>query len=754
MHRSVHSNESSALSESSTSESQRNDDFLYLLDDEEYPFPKYTVAESTVRPYPVMVVRCDGKEKTNLLVKAEPAPGYNFKLDNHIAYYKPKDQGYLHKPIGDIIIFELLHILDIGNAEGEQVQIDFSLYNIEGSNSVLLARRRSPPILVYNHSQYLPAPSIVKIVPSWATAGTTPQLDAYGPLFLRKNNILEAQVIEMDGAPVTSLVGNDIKRKRNCFHSFTFDAPEHGPGQVAVRARYKGREYGASRTFDYIQTPRPGKGGAAGGIYAQDPKKGGFHGSASGSAAHNAGLGGSASSDSASHDYSGAAGGIAYNAYSGNIKALRLNLKSASTPTELAAMVNSVDEYGMTPVFWASYAGQLECVQELLASGKCDLKIASRTHGETALHAACYGGHSAIVAALLETSRPAKHTTQNNEGVTALHIAAYTGNVPTLLALLDLPDGGEDLLGSVDKEGMTPLHYAVLKGNVEALVLLIERCLSLGEPIFVKDGSGMSPLHWAAGLSDTDCARELVKHANAKDVNLRDHSGETALHLAVRNANIEIARELLAQRADPNAQDNIRETPLFWAIRDQNNNIAQLLLENAADPAIRNAYGRQPFQSVVEDDIMGPGAISSAPTATGASGKPISSATSAGETPGNPAALTSAANATGRTAYANKMPISSGTTGNAKRVTPNEIQRAVNKIAPSLDDLAPTSKAGAELALQLKSLHLLLDQREIEYKETLDKNAAEIAALKNSVSSLVGEMQALRSAILANIQSK
>lgn len=736
-HRSVHSAESSLLSESSTSESQRNDDFLYLLDDEEYPFPMYTVAESTVRPYPVMVVRCEGKEKTNLLVKAEPAPGYNFKLDNHIAYYKPKDQGYLHKPIGDIIIFELLHILDIGNAEGEQVQIDFSLYNIEGSNSILLARRRSPPILVYNHSQYLPAPSIVKIVPSWATAGSTPQLDAYGPLFLRKNNILEAQVIEMDGTPVAALGGKDISRKRNCFHSFSFDAPEHGPGQVAVRARYKGREYGASRTFDYIQAPRPGKGGSGVGIYAQDPKKGGFSGTNSGSSAHGANLGGSTSSDSATHDYSG---GVAYHAYSGNVRNLRMDLKSATTPAELSAMVNAQDEYGMTPLFWAAYAGQTESVLELLASGKCDTKIASKKHQETALHAACYGGHVSIVTALIEQGR-AKCSAQNRDGLTPLHIAAYKGSVPTVLALLDLPDGGEDLLGSLDKDGMTPLHHAVLRGNVEVLTLLLERCISLGEPVFVRDGSGMSPLHWAAALSDVDCARELLKHANAKDVNLRDHSGETALHLGVRNANIEIARELLAQRADPNAQDNIRETPLFWAIRDQNNNIAQLLLENAADPAIRNKYGKQPFQSVMEDDITRG-----------------SSALAGGVTPGNPAAIAAAT----QTAVTPGNPVLAARalaaqqklgTGN-RRMTPAELQLAVNKIAPPMDDLAPTSKAGAELALQLKSLHLLLDQREIEYKTTLEQNNAEIASLKNSVSTLVGEMQALRSAILASAQPK
>lgn len=58
--------------------------------------------------------------------------------------------------MGDIILFDDMHILGVGNAEGERIQIDFSLYSLEGNNPVLLAQKRSPPIIVFNHSQYLP----------------------------------------------------------------------------------------------------------------------------------------------------------------------------------------------------------------------------------------------------------------------------------------------------------------------------------------------------------------------------------------------------------------------------------------------------------------------------------------------------------------------------------------------------------------------------------------------------------------------
>jgi hypothetical protein len=172
-----------------------------------------------------------------------------------MAFFKPKDQSFVeHRQVGDIIIFDDMHILGVGNAEGEPIQIDFSLYSLVGSNPVLLAQKRSPPITVFNHSQYLPAPSITKLLPNWTFVGQRPKVEVFGPLFLRKNNILECQIIEEDGREIALLKGNAILRKRNCFHSFSFTAPDHPPGRVWVRARYKDREFGEGRPFEYWST--------------------------------------------------------------------------------------------------------------------------------------------------------------------------------------------------------------------------------------------------------------------------------------------------------------------------------------------------------------------------------------------------------------------------------------------------------------------------------------------------------------------
>ncbi len=95
------------------------------------------------------------------------------------------------------------------------------------------------------------APNISKLLPNWAIAGTRPKVDAFGPLFLRKNNILECQVVDEQNKEIALLKGTSIVRKRNCFHSFSFVAPEHPAGRVWIRARYKDRDFGEAKPFEY-----------------------------------------------------------------------------------------------------------------------------------------------------------------------------------------------------------------------------------------------------------------------------------------------------------------------------------------------------------------------------------------------------------------------------------------------------------------------------------------------------------------------
>ena len=76
------------------------------------------------------------------------------------------------------------------------------------------------------------------------------------------------------------------------------------------------------------------------------------------------------------------------------------------------------------------------------------------------------------------------------------------------------------------------------------------------------------------------------------NINKRDESGKTLLHIAAQVGDVNAIKKILAAKADPNASFriyNMNQTPLSWANaslrfqEDQLYEVAKLLLEAKAD---------------------------------------------------------------------------------------------------------------------------------------------------------------------------
>ncbi len=85
---------------------------------------------------------------------------------------------------------------------------------------------------------------------------------------------------------------------------------------------------------------------------------------------------------------------------------------------------------------------------------------------------------------------------------------------------------------------------------------------------------------------------ELVKEAieNGADVNTKKGQ-DTALMMAARNDNEDVARLLLDAKADCNMTDDYSSTPLMIAVRRGKENLVKLFLRYGADPDIKSRYG-------------------------------------------------------------------------------------------------------------------------------------------------------------------
>jgi ankyrin repeat protein len=130
--------------------------------------------------------------------------------------------------------------------------------------------------------------------------------------------------------------------------------------------------------------------------------------------------------------------------------------------------------------------------------------------------------------------------------------------------------------------GRTLLHEAAAAGSLTTVQLL----LRLGADPEARDGGGHTPLYSVGNECSVEGAgqvvRELVQAGAA--VNACDGVQRcTALHMAARRNNVEVAATLLDCGADIEARDRAGDTPLRRAVNCNQVAVAALLLARGAD---------------------------------------------------------------------------------------------------------------------------------------------------------------------------
>ncbi len=126
--------------------------------------------------------------------------------------------------------------------------------------------------------------------------------------------------------------------------------------------------------------------------------------------------------------------------------------------------------------------------------------------------------------------------------------AAAAGDVTRLAALLAR---APELVASHARDGWTPLHLAAHFGHGPAAALL----LAGGADPRARSRNALdnTPLHAAlAGIADVDLAERLL--VAGAEVDSRDASGFTPLHLAAGRGELPLVTRLLLRGADPSAR--------------------------------------------------------------------------------------------------------------------------------------------------------------------------------------------------------
>ena len=256
-------------------------------------------------------------------------------------------------------------------------------------------------------------------------------------------------------------------------------------------------------------------------------------------------------------------------------------IDDAARLVDRGADVNAKDDTQQSAYLVAASEGHLELLDLALAHGA--VVDDKDSWNGTALIRAAERGHHDVVGHLLHAGIDKDHV--NRIGYQAIHEAIWFGGdtVSYVDTVRTLVAGGVQVDRPSKTEGLTPVEMARQRG-LPRLEAVLRRAMGTAPP----DDPDRSLLASAAS-GDADGVALALRAGGT--VETRDDLGRTPLLLAATGDHVDVARLLVALRADPNALDDQHDTP--WLVTGVTGSVTMLetLLPARPDLTIVNRFG-------------------------------------------------------------------------------------------------------------------------------------------------------------------
>ncbi|XP_041529487.1 putative ankyrin repeat domain-containing protein 19 [Microtus oregoni] len=179
---------------------------------------------------------------------------------------------------------------------------------------------------------------------------------------------------------------------------------------------------------------------------------------------------------------------------------------------------------------------------------------------------------------------------RDHKNRTALHFACVYGRLPVVNILLK----NNCEIDAFDQRQITPLMKSVQCWKQKCAAVLLEH----GADPNIRDSSGNCALHYAVYNGHEDMAALLLEyHA---DIEQKTKDGFTPLLLALREKRVEVAEFLVKKGADIHVVDDMQRNTLMYAIRCGSKDIAMLLLQKGIDFFYKDVFGWTALRYAVE----------------------------------------------------------------------------------------------------------------------------------------------------------
>eukprot|EP00873_Tetraselmis_striata_P020022 jgi/Tetstr1/440286/TSEL_028636.t1 len=255
-----------------------------------------------------------------------------------------------------------------------------------------------------------------------------------------------------------------------------------------------------------------------------------------------------------------------------------------------------------TPLWIAACNGHHNVVSALRWRTKLE---ARSIDGATPLWVAAEGGHDAVVSSLLDGGANTEAITLDQR--TPLHIAAANRHAAVVRTLLMAGANPE----AASADGSTAAHVLMSKGFSthstgksdweEVMTLLVKA----GINVTATKVNGMNALHDAVSMKEHKQVKYLLEQGKV-DPNQCDEEGQTPLHLAAAQGDVEMGRMLLSSEeteVDCPCSTGAKKgaTALWIAAAAGNLEMVNILLEASADCSKVDGHGVSPLMAAIEN---------------------------------------------------------------------------------------------------------------------------------------------------------
>lgn len=227
------------------------------------------------------------------------------------------------------------------------------------------------------------------------------------------------------------------------------------------------------------------------------------------------------------------------------------------------------EEYGSTPLSFASQAGHKQIVEFLIKNG-ANVNHESKS-GRTPLCFASEKGHKEVVEILIDNG--AKADLDKSRWFSPILIASKGGHKEIVKILFRR---GWASIHHPETGKLTPIYVASEYGHKE----IVEMLLSFGSNLNVKDSEGVTPLAISSYKGHTGVVSFLLDHG--ADANCEDCDGQNPLMVALDEGNTYIAKLLTKETEDLDHMDKEGNTALSIARKNGNEFMVEFLIKNGA----------------------------------------------------------------------------------------------------------------------------------------------------------------------------